>query len=55
MPTTTSALVTQDSPRPVIEAEIRRVNEIAKQLPHGPAKAGAHAMLNQLLDWLVGR
>jgi len=54
--TTQPGPTTQDSPRHVIEAELKACNEVAKVLPEAsPSKAIAHQRINQLLDWLVGR
>lgn len=53
--TTTPPPISESSPKPVLEAEIHKVNDVAKSTPPSPAKDEAHRRINQLLDWLVGR
>lgn len=49
------APISESSPKPVLEAELRKVNDVAKRIPACPAWDVAHERINQLLDWLVGR
>lgn len=48
-------VVTANSPRPEILAELQAANASAKTLHASPAWSFVHERINLLLDWLVGR